>query len=159
TTLLIDTVGFISKLPHQLVDAFGATLEETRRAQLLVHVLDGSAPLHQRELMQRSVRETLEEIGAGGRPCVLLLNNADLLGAEQRAELPLRHPGAVLVSGETGEGLDALRERLEAELLHMLRPVHLLVPYTDGGSLAELHEVAGEVTREDTPEGVRVDAL
>jgi GTP-binding protein HflX len=159
TTLLTDTVGFISKLPHQLVDAFGATLEETRRAQLLVHVLDGSAPLAQRELMLRAVRETLEEIGAGDRPCLLALNKADLLDAEQRADLPLRHPGAVLVSAETGEGLPELRERLEGELLHMLRPVHLLVPYSDGGSLAELHEIAGEVRREDTADGVRVDAL
>jgi GTP-binding protein HflX len=159
TTLLIDTVGFISKLPHQLVDAFGATLEETRRAHLLVHVLDGSVPVEQRELMLSAVRETLEEIGAGERPCVLALNKADLLDDEERAELPLRHPGAVLVSGATGEGLNDLRERLEAELVHMLRPVHLLVPYTDGGSLAELHEIAGEVTREDTPDGVRVDAL
>jgi GTP-binding protein HflX len=158
-TLLTDTVGFISKLPHQLVDAFGATLEETRRSQLLVHVLDGSAPLEQRELMLRAVHDTLEEIGVGDRPCVLALNKADLLDDDERAELPLRHPGAVLVSGTTGEGLDDLRERLESELAHLLRPVHLLVPYTDGGSLAELHEIAGEVTREDTPEGVRVDAL
>jgi GTP-binding protein HflX len=90
---------------------------------------------------------------------VLALNKADLLDDDERAELPLRHPGAVLVSGTTGEGLDDLRERLESELAHLLRPVHLLVPYTDGGSLAELHEIAGEVTREDTPEGVRVDAL
>ena len=101
----------------------------------------------------------MEEIGAGDRPCVLAMNKADLLDAEQRAELRLRHPDSVLVSGETGEGLGALRERLEAELAHMLRPVHLLVPYADGGSLAALHEVAGEVTRENTPDGVRVDAL
>src|SRR5207245_396952 len=120
---------------------------------------DGSAPLEQRELMARSVRETLEEIGAGDRPSVLVLNKVDAVDAEQRTELRLRDPDAVLVSAETGEGLDALRERLEAELLHMLRPVHLLVPYADGGSLAELHEVAGEVTRENTPDGVRVDAL
>jgi GTP-binding protein HflX len=159
TTLLTDTVGFISKLPHQLVDAFGATLEETRRAQLLVHVLDGSAAEAQRAVMQASVHATLEEIGAGERPCVLVLNKADLLCEDERADLRLRHPEALLVSGETGEGLDELRERLERELLHMLAPVHLLVPYADGGSLAELHEVAGEVTREDTPDGVRVDAL
>ena len=157
--LLTDTVGFISKLPHQLVDAFGATLEETRRAELLAHVLDGSAPEDQREIMQRSVEETLEEIGAGERPRLLVLNKIDLLDAEARDELRLRHPDAVLVSGTTGEGLEELGERLERELLHTLRPLHLLVPYADGGSLAELHEVAGEVTRKDTPEGVRVDAL
>jgi GTP-binding protein HflX len=157
--LLTDTVGFISKLPHQLVDAFAATLEETRRAELLLHVLDGSAPAEQRETMQRAVEQTLEEIGAGERPRVLVLNKVDLVDDEQRTELRLRHPEAVLVSGHSGEGLEDLRERLERELLHTLRPVHLLVPYADGGSLAELHELAGEVRRTDTPEGVRVDAM
>jgi GTP-binding protein HflX len=157
--LMSDTVGFISKLPHQLVDAFGATLEETRRAELLAHVLDGSAPAEQREIMQHAVEQTLEEIGAGERPRLLVLNKIDLLDAEQRVELRLRHPDAVLVSGVTGEGLEELGERLERELLHTLRPVHLLVPYADGGSLAELHEVAGEVSRENTAEGVRVDAM
>src|SRR6202167_5008764 len=72
--LLTDTVGFISKLPHQVVDAFGATLEETSRAELLAHVLDASAPETQLELMKRSVEGTLEEIGAGERPRLLVLN-------------------------------------------------------------------------------------
>jgi GTP-binding protein HflX len=157
--LLTDTVGFISKLPHQLVDAFAATLEETRRAELLVHVLDGSAPEEQLTLMLRSVEQTLEEIGAGERPRVLVLNKIDLLDPQERDELRLRHPEAVLVSGVTGAGLGELEERLERELQHTLRAVHLLVPYADGGSLAELHELAGEVKRKDTPEGVRVDAL
>jgi GTP-binding protein HflX len=156
--LLTDTVGFISKLPHQLVDAFGATLEETRRAELLAHVLDGSAPEEQVAMMRRSVEQTLEEIGAGERPRVLVLNKIDLLDAEQREDLRLRHPDAVLVSGETGEGLDELGERFERELAHTLRRIELLVPYADGGSLAELHEIAGEVTREDTAEGVYVSA-
>jgi GTP-binding protein HflX len=179
--LLTDTVGFISKLPHQLVDAFGATLEETRRAELLVHVLDASASESQQEVMKRSVEETLEEIGAGERPRVLVLNKIDLLDDEAREELRFRHPDAVLVSaaapagqtarpsapngvpagskGAVGEGLQALEDRLEHELAHTLRPLDLLVPYTDGGSLAELHELAGEVSREDTAEGVRVHAL
>jgi GTP-binding protein HflX len=157
--LLTDTVGFISKLPHQLVDAFAATLEETRRADLLVHVLDGSAPEAQLSIMRHSVEETLEEIGAGERPRLLVLNKIDLLDEAAREELRLGHPDAVLVSGVTGEGLADLGERIERELAHSLRSVDLLVPYADGGSLAELHEVAGEVTREDTPEGVRVHAL
>jgi GTP-binding protein HflX len=157
--LMSDTVGFISKLPHQLVDAFGATLEETRRAELLAHVLDGSAPEEQRAIMQHAVEQTLEEIGAGERPRLLVLNKIDLLDADARAELRLRHPDAVLVSGASGEGQQELGERLERELLHTLRPVHLLVPYADGGSLAELHEIAGEVSRENTAEGVRVDAM
>jgi GTP-binding protein HflX len=157
--LLIDTVGFISKLPHQLVDAFGATLEETRRAELLAHVLDGSAPEAQAEVMRRSVEQTLEEIGAGERPRLLVLNKIDLLDEAAREDLRLRHPDAVLVSGVSCEGLAALGERIERELAHSLRRVELLVPYADGRSLAELHDVAGELIREDTPEGVHVRAL
>jgi GTP-binding protein HflX len=157
--LLSDTVGFISKLPHQLVDAFGATLEETRRADLLAHVLDAAAPDRQAEAMQHAVEQTLEEIGAGERPRLLVLNKIDLLDEQERDELRLRHPEAVLVSGVTGEGLEELGARFEAELAHMLCPVELLVPYADGGSLAELHELAGDLTRRDTPEGVRVKAL
>jgi GTP-binding protein HflX len=157
--LLTDTVGFISKLPHQLVDAFAATLEETRRADLLAHVLDASAPEEQASVMRHSVEQTLQEIGADDRPRLLVLNKVDLLDDEARDELRLRHPDAVLVSASTGEGLEELGERIARELLHTLRRVELLVPYADGGSLAELHDLAGEVTREDTPEGVHVRAL
>jgi GTP-binding protein HflX len=157
--LITDTVGFIRKLPHQLVDAFGATLEETRLADLLLHVLDASAPETRAEAMRAAVEAVLEEIGAGERPRVLVLNKIDLLGEEEREELRLRHPDAVLVSGETGEGLEDLSARIEQELLHMLRPMKLLVPYSDGGRLAELHDVAGELRRQDTPEGVLVRAL
>jgi GTP-binding protein HflX len=157
--LLTDTVGFISKLPHQLIDAFAATLEETRRAELLVHVLDASAPEAQREVMRQAVEQTLEEIGVGERPRILALNKVDLLDEQAREELRFAHPDAVLVSGADGEGLVVLGERIERDLAHTLRPLDLLVPYADGGSLAELHELAGEVSREDTAEGVRVRAL
>jgi GTP-binding protein HflX len=157
--LLIDTVGFIAKLPHQLVDAFAATLEETRRADLLVHVLDASAPEQRMGEMGLAVEQTLQEIGAGDTPLLLALNKIDLLDHATREELRLSHPRAVLVSAHTGEGLDELGERIEQELAHSLRPVELLVPYAEGGSLAELHELAGELSREHTPDGVRVRAL
>ncbi len=157
--LLTDTVGFIRKLPHQLVDAFGATLEETRRADLLLHVLDASAPAEQSEEMRHAVEVVLEEIGAGETPRLLVLNKVDLLDEEQRHELRLRHPRALLVSGSSGEGLEELGGRIEEEFRRTLCPVDLLVPYANGGSLAELHEVAGDVNRQDTPEGVRVRAL
>jgi GTP-binding protein HflX len=157
--LLTDTVGFISKLPHQLVDAFGATLEETRRADLLAHVLDASEPEARASVMRRAVEQTLEEIGVGDRPRLEVLNKVDLLDASAREELRFNHPDAVLVSATTGEGLDELSGRIERELLHMLRPVELLVPYAEGRSLAQLHEMAGEVRRRDTPEGVRIQAL
>ena len=157
--LLTDTVGFISKLPHQLIDAFAATLEETRRADLLVHVLDASATEARIEVMKRAVEHTLAEIGAADRPRLLVLNKIDLLDHAAREELRLHHPEAVLVSGHSGEGLEELGVRIEAALLHFLRRVELLVPYAEGGRLAELHELAGDVSRQDTPEGVRVRAL
>jgi GTP-binding protein HflX len=157
--LLTDTVGLIAKLPHQLIEAFAATLEETRRADLLVHVLDASVGESRALEMAQAVEHTLAEIGAEDRPRLLALNKIDLLDSEQREELRLHHPDAVLVSGHTGEGLAELGERVEAALMHFLRRVELLVPYADGGSLAELHELAGEVSRQDTPEGVRVRAL
>ena len=87
------------------------------------------------------------------------MNKVDLLDEQERDELRLRYPGAMLVSGVTGEGLVELNARFEAELEHMLCRVELLVPYADGGSLAELHELAGDLSRDDTPEGVRVQAL
>jgi GTP-binding protein HflX len=152
--LLTDTVGFIRKLPHQLVDAFGATLEETRLADLLLHVVDASAPEHDQAAMRKAVEEVLEEIGAGERPRVLVLNKTDLLDEDAREDLRLRHPDAVLVSGACGEGLPELEERIERELRHTLRPMELLVPYSQGGSLAELHDVVGDLQRQDTPEGV-----
>jgi GTPase len=157
--LLTDTVGFIRKLPHQLVDAFGATLEETRRADLLLHVLDASAPRELAESMRHSVETVLEEIGAGEAPRLLVLNKVDMLDADARHELRLRHPEAMLVSAASGEGLTELGEHIEHEFRRTLCPVDLLVPYAHGGSLAELHEVAGDVNRQDTPEGVRVRAL
>jgi GTPase len=157
--LFTDTVGFIRKLPHQLVDAFGATLEETLRADLLLHVLDASALPDEMEAMRRAVEAVLQEIGAGESPRALVLNKVDLIDEQARHELRLRHPEAVLLSAATGEGLDELGDRIEQELRHTLCPIELLVPYANGGELAELHELAGELARSDTPEGVRVRAL
>ena len=156
TYLMTDTVGFIRKLPHQLVDAFGATLEETTRADLLLHVVDASAPEEELVAMTRAVDDVLEGIGAGERTRLLVLNKADALDDERRRELSFRHPDALLVSAHTGEGLDELRAAIAGDFERSLRDVELLVPYADGAVLHELHEVAGDLEREDTPEGVRV---
>jgi GTP-binding protein HflX len=156
--LITDTVGFIQKLPHQLVEAFGATLDETRLSDLVLHVVDASAEEDNVEEMLKAVDDVLDEIGAAEQPRLLVLNKADLLDEERRRELGFRHPDGVLVSAATGEGLDELRERVEQEFERTLRPVELLVPYAEGGRLAELHDIAGELEREDTPEGVRVRA-
>ncbi len=154
--LMTDTVGFIRKLPHQLVDAFAATLEETKRADLLLHVVDASVPEEELELMTRAVDDVLEEIGDDHEQRILVLNKADQLDDERRRELSFRHPDASLVSAVTGEGLDELRERISREFERTLRDVELLVPFSEGGTLSELHEVAGDLDRTDTAEGVRV---
>jgi GTP-binding protein HflX len=154
--LLTDTVGFIRKLPHQLVDAFGATLEETRRADLVLHVVDASVPEEELTAMTRAVEDVLLEIGADEAPRLLVLAKADQIDELRRAELDHRHPDAVLLSAATGEGIPALIERIEVEFARRLSEVELLVPYREGGLLAELHELAGDLEREDTPDGVRV---
>jgi GTP-binding protein HflX len=156
TYLMTDTVGFIRKLPHQLVDAFAATLEETRRADLLLHVVDASAPEEELVQMTGAVEEVLDEIGAGDRPRILVLNKADKLDDERRRELAFRHADAALVSAVSGEGLDELQDRIADVFERTLRDVELLVPFSEGGTLSELHDVAGDLERTDTPEGVRV---
>jgi GTP-binding protein HflX len=156
--LLTDTVGFIRKLPHQLVEAFGATLEETRRADLILHVVDGSAPEEDRLAMIHAVEEVLGEIGAGEVPRMLVMGKVDRIDETGRAELAHRHPDAIQVSALTGEGLAGLSEAVEHEFARRLRTVDLLIPYSEGARLAELHAIAGDLVREDTPEGVRVSA-
>jgi GTPase len=158
TYLLTDTVGFIRKLPHQLVEAFGATLEEALGADLIVHVADASAPEDELYEMLEAVTDVLEEIGAAEIPMLLALNKVDLLEDERRRELRFRFPQAIQVSAESGEGLDELRETIEARFLATLRPMELLLPYAEGGRLSELHDVAGDMEREDTADGVRVRA-
>ena len=155
---MTDTVGFIRKLPHQLVDAFSATLEETRLADLVLHVVDASEPEEELEAMTRAVEDVLEEIHAADSPRVLVLNKADMLDEERRSALAFRHPDAVLVSAVTGEGLEELRERISTEFEATLRDVALLVPYSEGGTLSDLHDVAGDLSRTDTAEGVLVTA-
>jgi len=154
--LLTDTVGFIRKLPHQLVDAFGATLEETLRADLILHVVDASVPEEELTAMTRAVDDVLEEIAADEAPRLLVLAKADRIDDERRAELSHRHPGALLVSADSGEGIEALVDRVAVEFARRLQEVELLLPYDEGGRLAELHALAGDLEREDTPEGVRV---
>src|SRR4051795_5072772 len=156
TYLVTDPVGFIRKLPHQLVDAFGATLEETNRADLILHVVDASAPEEELVDMTRAAEDVLEEIGAGDTARLLVLNKADMLDEERRRELAFRHPDGQLVSALTGEGLEALGERIAAEFERTLCDIELLVPFSDGGTLSELHEVAGDLERRDTADGVRI---
>ena len=156
--LLTDTVGFIRKLPHQLVDAFGATLEETRLADLILHVADASVPEEELATMIRAVEDVLDEIEAVDAPRLLVLCKGDQIDDERRTELSYRHPDAVLVSALSGQGIGSLTERIEEEFGRTLREVELLLPYGEGARLAELHELAGDLEREDMAEGVRIRA-
>jgi len=156
--LVTDTVGFIRKLPHQLVEAFGATLEETRLADLILHVVDASVPEDELVAMTRAVEDVLVEIGADAVAQILVLAKADRIDDDRRTELERRHPDAVLLSAVTGEGVEALEQRIEEEFARSLQDVELLIPYDAGARLAELHALAGDLEREETPDGVRVTA-
>jgi GTP-binding protein HflX len=158
TYLLTDTVGFIRKLPHQLVEAFSATLEEALGADLIVHVADASVAEDELHAMLEAVDGVLAETGAGETPRLLALNKVDLVDEERRRELSFRFPRAVQISGQTGAGLDDLRAAVEARFLATLLPMELLLPYGEGGTLSELHDLAGELERTDTAEGVRIRA-
>ena len=156
--LLTDTVGFIRKLPHALVEAFKATLEETVLADLILHVVDGSEPEADRTDSIEAADSVLEEIGAGSSARLLVMNKIDLLDEDDRRELVLRHPDAVLASAVSGEGLDELRETIAEAIGQRLTEVELLVPFGAGERLSELHEIAGDLEREDREDGVLVRA-
>jgi GTP-binding protein HflX len=156
--LLTDTVGFIRKLPHALVEAFKATLEETVLADLILHVVDGSEPEEERVDSIAAADAVLGEIGAGSSPRLLVMNKVDLLDADGRRDLTLRHPEAILVSAQTGEGLDRLRSEIAEAIGQGLAEVELLVPFAAGERLSELHEIAGDLEREDREDGVLVRA-
>ncbi len=162
--LVTDTVGFIRKLPHDLVASFRATLEEVREADLLLHVIDASHPLW--EDQARTVTEVLEELGAGERPMLVVFNKMDLVPEDSLATLHARAkdiaPESVFVSAVSEDGLEPLRRALLG-IVRKLKPVtELRVSTSDGRLLAELHR-AGEVIdqRNDGEEmviRVRLDA-
>ena len=157
--LLSDTVGFIRHLPHQLVKAFSATLEEARDADLILHVADASEPEARRAARAEAVDEVLGEIGAGDVPRLLVLNKVDLIDAEERRALGFRHRDAVQVSAATREGLDELSARLATASRMRLAPLDVTIPYADSGLIAAIYADGSEVTQEPTDEGVRVRAL
>ncbi|MGD9571906.1 MAG: GTPase HflX [Thermoleophilia bacterium] len=157
--LLSDTVGFIRHLPHQLVKAFSATLEEVRDADLILHVADSSEPETRRADRARAVDEVLEEIGAGDVPRLLVLNKIDLAGPDERAAMSNRSPDAIQVSATTGEGIGDLVHALAEAARERLTRIDLTIPYDRGGLLASIYNDGSEVEQESTPDGTRVRAL
>jgi GTP-binding protein HflX len=159
TYLVTDTVGFIRRLPTQLVEGFAATLEETLVADLVLHVADASAPVERLDEMVASVEGVLHEIGADDLPVELVLNKIDAVDSLGRRRLANRFPGSLQISARTGEGLDELRARLAERFSARFELVRLLLPYDQGGLLAELYESGAPIDeREDTPDGVLVRA-
>ena len=157
--LITDTVGFIRRLPHDLVEGFAATLEETLRADLVLHVVDASVSEEQLEAMTKAVDSVLAEIGADELPLMIVLNKIDLVDPLGRRRLANRFPGAPHVSAHTGEGLEELRAAVAAHFAERFEAVRLLLPYEDGGKLAELYELGAPIDeRIDKPEGVFVRA-
>jgi GTP-binding protein HflX len=157
--LVTDTVGFIRRLPHQLVEGFAATLEETLVADLVLHVADASAPEDRLEEQLGAVNAVLDEIGASELPVLLVLNKIDAVDVLRRRRLENRFPDALQVSARTGEGLDELRARLADHFAHRFELVELLLPYSEGSKLAELYALGPPIeSRTDREDGVLIRA-
>jgi GTPase len=157
--LVTDTVGFIRRLPTQLVEGFAATLEETLVADLVLHVVDASVDDERLDEQSRAVASVLHEIGANDLPLELVINKIDAVDTLRRRRLENRFPEALQVSAKTGEGLEALRERIAERFADRFEAVRLFLPYEDGGKLAELYALGAPIEeREDQPDGVLVRA-
>ena len=153
---LTDTVGFIRHLPTDLVESFASTLEESVNADLLVHVVDGSDPDPVGQVA--AVREVLSTIDAKHIPELLVVNKVDLVDANTRVELRTVFPQAVFISARTGEGLEGLRSRVEAELPELETLVTLLIPYDRGDLVDRIHRRGTVVETEHQGAGTRVTA-
>jgi len=157
--LVTDTVGFVRRLPHQLVEGFAATLEETLVADLVLHVVDASAS--EQEMIEQiaAVDAVLHEIGADELPVLLVMNKIDVVDALGRRRLGNRYPEAIQLSALGGEGLEELRLRIAERFGERFTRVRLLLPYEEGGRLNELYALGAPIEeREDTPGGVVVVA-
>jgi GTP-binding protein HflX len=157
--LVTDTVGFIRRLPTQLVEGFASTLEETLVADLILHVVDGSLPEDVLAEQIESVESVLAEIGAGEIPVELVVNKVDRLDLRARRRVSNRFPGSLEVSAATGEGIDELKARIAERFADRFDEVRLLVPYDEGRVLSDLYALGAPIDeRTDTDEGVVIRA-
>jgi GTP-binding protein HflX len=153
--LLTDTVGFIRRLPTQLVEGFASTLEETLLADMVLHVVDASASDDEQDRQVSAVDDVLHEIGAGELPVEIVLNKVDRVDPLGRRRLANRFPSSPLVSALSGEGVDELKAELARRFEDRWERVRLLVPYSDGDRLSELYALGTPIEeREDTANGV-----
>lgn len=147
--LLVDTVGFIRKLPHELVKAFRATLEEARLADVLIMVLDGADA--QMEGRRRTVEEVLDSLGATEAPRVEAVNKCDLIAPDAQSL-----PGALYISASTGENVEKLLLRVESELEAGAQEVRLLIPFSRYALVSRLHAMGGVLEQRHSDEGVEL---
>jgi GTP-binding protein HflX len=153
--ILTDTVGFIRKLPHQLVAAFKATLEELEEADVLLHVVDASHPGLEEQM--EAVESLLGELELGHRPTILALNKVDRLDADAPLHALVERFDAVAVSARTGQGMDALLDRIERALRPGVERIRLLIPYRDGTELAQCYERGRVLSRTDGVDGIDLE--
>ena len=154
---LVDTVGFVRNLPHQLVEAFRSTLEEVQDADLIVHVVDASHPDPAQQL--KTVRDVMGEADARDIPELVVFNKADLIDADQRLVLRGLAPDSVFASARTGDGIDELMEEIARRLPKPDVQMDLLIPYDRGDVVFGLHNRALILTTEYVEEGTRIRAL
>ncbi len=154
--LLTDTVGFLHRLPHHLIESFQATLQETAEGRLLLHVIDASSPLMNEK--ESAVHEVLEELKAADRPILKVFNKVDRLSVADKEQLRRQYPEAVLVSARAGEGLDLLRDRLLATLGASLREVTLKVPRGEEAWLSRIYREGEVLERADQVLGTKLKA-
>ena len=149
--LLTDTVGFIRKLPHTLVDAFRSTLEEAALADVLVIVSDGSSP----EMGQQhdTVEQVLEELGATEQKRIEVINKCDI------ADPPPSFPGAILISAKTGQGLDDLKDAIAETIQETYVPVTFMIPFSRYGILSEIHAAGRVISETHTDEGTEITVM
>ena len=154
--LLTDTVGFISKLPHNLIDAFHSTLEEAKYADYIIHVVDSSDPSLERNM--DVVYKTLNDLQITGKPILTVFNKDDI--AENAHPLFDRHADlSVHISAKTGQGIDQLKKAMKKLLLSDMTQIKEVIPYTEGSRLEKLHETGHIIKEEYRPDGVYVEAF
>jgi len=153
--ILTDTVGFIRKLPHQLVAAFKATLEELEEADVLLHVVDASHPGLEEQM--EAVDALLGELELGHRPTIVALNKVDRLEADAALGALVERFDAVAVSARTGQGMDALLDRIERALRPGVERVKLRIPFRDGTALAQCYERGRVLSRSDGVDGIELE--
>jgi GTP-binding protein HflX len=151
-----DTVGFVRHLPHELIEAFRSTLEEISQSDLLLHILDGSDPAPEAQLA--AVKEVLSEIGASSVTELVVINKIDIANLDTLMRLKTLLPEALLISAQTGEGIDKLLIAIDEELSKLDLQIDLVLPYSAAALIAKTHNVGQVTLLEHTEIGTRIVA-